>query len=246
MLARSKVRDALGLTGAGGSVNDASSQYPINQIIIYGNVCMDSLKLYCIMLVIRNNLKSLKKILFPIFSAFLLFRVFELMRQPMRSTPSLSILACLFFAFLITLYITGVFAFLGFAFDTNRLLSDRYYEITRPKLLSDVYSFLGVKYFKNILLVAFWGKKKNKAKYFDGTTSGLQNLIYQSKQSEFGHITAFYVINLFSMVLLVFDYALLPFFMFVINIIGNLYPVILQRHHRKRIDKLSSKLVHHE
>ncbi|WP_394330522.1 hypothetical protein [Psychroflexus sediminis] len=42
-------------------------------------------------------------------------------------------------------------------------------------------------------MFVFWGKKKNKQKYFDGTKSGLENLDYQTKQSEFGHLAALVV-----------------------------------------------------
>jgi hypothetical protein len=59
-------------------------------------------------------------------------------------------------------------------------------------------------------------KEENRTKYFDGRKSGLANLAYQSRQSEFGHLGAFLVMT------------------------GA--ALILQRHHRMRIDKLRAVL----
>jgi len=147
-------------------------------------------------------------------------------------------LETLFVAFLLALYITGIFAFIGFAYPTNRILPAAYYKIKNPKRLKQVYQLLGVKYFRAFLLAFFWGHKKNARKYFNGTRSGLKNFIYQANQSEFGHFAAFITITLLSIVLLIQSYLLLFIFLSALNIIANLYPVILQRYHRIRIEKL--------
>jgi hypothetical protein len=141
-------------------------------------------------------------------------------------------------SFLLTLYITGVFAFIGFAYPTNRILTDAYYKIKNPKKLNYVSKVLGVKYFKILLLIAFWGWKKNRKKYFNGTKKGLQNFVFQTKQSEFGHLGAFLVILISSVILLVYGYTYVVSIMTLINILGNVYPVILQRMHRARVQRL--------
>ncbi len=101
-----------------------------------------------------------------------------------------------------------------------------------------MYKILGIKYFKWLLLLFFWGKKNNREKYFDGSRRGINNLLFQSKQSEFGHLGAFFVISIIVGFLLSEKYYLLVSFAMIINIIGNFYPVILQRHHRMRVAKL--------
>lgn len=141
-------------------------------------------------------------------------------------------------AFLLTLFITGVFAFMGFAYPTNKLLPESYYKINNPKRLQNYYKHLGLDYFKTILLVVFWGKKKNRKKYFNGTKKGLNNFIYQTRQSEFGHLGAFVLILVCSIILICHQLYLIVLTMTLLNIIGNLYPIILQRYHRIRIGKL--------
>lgn len=185
-------------------------------------------------------MKILKKILFPIFSLFLVFRTIELIKNLSTSNPNdFSFLEFLVISFLLTLFITGVFAFLGFAYPTSKFLPDDYYKIKNPKRLNQLYKILGVKYFRIFLLLIFWGRNKNRQKYFDGNRKGLLNFIYQAKQSEFGHLSALVSILIVSVYLLVHGYTLLSTVITLLNIIGNLYPVLLQRYHRIRIEKIT-------
>lgn len=181
----------------------------------------------------------IKKLLFPLFSIFLLYRSIELVKQ-LISTKQYehSGLELFIIAFLLTLFITGIFAFMGFAYPTNKLLPKSYYVIKNKKRLNQLYEIMAVKYFKVMLLVLFWGRKENRKKYFDGTKNGIENFIYQTKQSEFGHIGAFITILIISIIIIINGFILLTIFVTLINIIGNLYPVILQRYHRLRVEKL--------
>ena len=63
--------------------------------------------------------------------------------------------------------------------------------------------------------------------------------MFQTKQSEFGHLGAFVVIIISSVILLVYGYIFLVIIMTLINILGNVYPVVLQRSHRMRIEKIT-------
>ena len=145
----------------------------------------------------------------------------------------------LIISFLLTLFITGVFAFIGFTYPSSRILSDSYYEIKNPKVLNSISKILGIKYFRLLLLFAFWGRKTNRRKYYNGTKKGLKNFMFQTKQSEFGHLGAFVVIIISSVILLVYGYIFLVIIMTLINILGNVYPVVLQRSHRMRIEKIT-------
>lgn len=186
-------------------------------------------------------MKNLKKIIFPIFSLFLFYRTIELIGYlNSNSSNEFSILEIVTISFLLTLFITGIFAFIGFAYPTNRLLPESYYKIKNPKLLEYLYKILGLKYFRIILLITFWGIKKNRKKYFNGTKKGLTNFIYQTKQSEFGHLGAFFMTLICSIMLLVNRFYLIVLIMTLLNIIGNVYPIILQRFHRIRIEKITN------
>lgn len=146
------------------------------------------------------------------------------------------------FAYFINLFTTGVFALVGFGFPTHRLLPKKYYSIKNPKLVAQLYNVMGVAVFRKLLMFFFWGKEKNRRKYFNGTRTGIRNFVYQTKQSEFGHLAALVVIAVLSIVLVFHGYYLMALMAIVINLIGNLYPVILQRHHRMRLGKLAVRL----
>jgi hypothetical protein len=88
-------------------------------------------------------------------------------------------------------------------------------------------------------MLLFWGKKENRKKYFDGTRKGLRNFVYQTHQSEFGHLMAFVAISIISILPFYKGYWSLFFWTIGINIIGNFYPIILQRHHRIRLARLA-------
>lgn len=182
---------------------------------------------------------KIKKILFPVFSLFLLQQTFEIIKQVLASSPGdFGFRETLFVAFLLTLYVTGIFAFTGFAYPTSSILPASWYVIKKPKRLERICKLLGVKYFRFFLLLFFWGRKKNARKYFNGTRLGLQNFNYQTKQSEFGHLAAFVIVSLLSLFLLSEGYYLIVALAAPINVFGNLYPVLLQRYHRIRISKL--------
>ena len=181
-----------------------------------------------------------KKVLFSLFSIFLAYRSVELVRFIYHTNPAaFSGIFGLFLSLLLNLFITGVFAFPGFVFPTGKLLPHAYYRIKNPIRLNFVYQLLGVKYFKAFLLFAFWGKEKNRKKYFDGTKSGLENLDRQTRQSEFGHLGALVVILIVSFLLLSKGHSFIFGVTTVINIITNLYPVILQRKHRIQLERVA-------
>lgn len=184
-------------------------------------------------------MKLIKKILFPLFSLFLFYQTFELVKQVLASgSNAYSHSEILTVALLLVLFITGVFAFPGFAYPTSRLMPANYYKIKNAKHLERLYRLLGIRYFRVFLLVFFWGWKKNKQKYFNGTRNGLQNFVYQTKQSEFGHLCAFVIVLMVSLILLIYAHLLLFALLTLVNVLGNLYPVVLQRYHRIRIEKL--------
>ncbi|MAW94012.1 MULTISPECIES: hypothetical protein [unclassified Leeuwenhoekiella] len=181
----------------------------------------------------------IKKIAFTLFAFFLAYQVYFFVETLIRSDPNtFSVSLHFIFAFLLSLFITGVFAFLGFIYPTHKFLSNTYYEIQNPVRLKKIYVFAQVDLFRKALLLFFWGSRKNRKKYFNGTRQGIRNFIYQTKQSEFGHLAAFIVTLIACVMLLYFNYYWLVIFAFLINILGNAYPVILQRYHRIRIGKL--------
>ena len=98
---------------------------------------------------------------------------------------------------------------------------------------------MGMSYFRKLLMLFFWGTKKNHKKYFNGTRTGIDNFIYQTHQSEFGHLGALVLIVLINLYTWHLAYYSISIFLIIINTISNLYPIILQRHHRIRLEKFT-------
>lgn len=181
----------------------------------------------------------LKKILFPALSVFLIYQSYHLVLHLLsRKELSFQWWQQLIFALLLNLFITGIFAFVGFVFSTGRLLPASYYTVHRAKLIKSGYRLLGVSYFKRFLLILFWGRKNNRKRYFSGSREGLSAFDYQTRQSEFGHLAALGVITVVACALFSVNNTGLFVFTMLINIIGNFYPVLLQRMHRVHIARL--------
>jgi hypothetical protein len=182
----------------------------------------------------------LKRIFLPLIALFLVYRSVELIRVFLGISPIDAPFWLIFIlVVMLNLFVTGIFAFVGFVFPTNKLLPQSYYRLKNPVLLRKVYGWLGVSYFRKMLLATFWGKEKNRKKYFNGTKSGIQNFDFQTRQSEFGHLGAFIVTTIVCVILLSNGHVITLLLTMALNIIANLYPIILQRMHRVKIQRLS-------
>lgn len=144
----------------------------------------------------------------------------------------------LFLAWLFNMYITGIFAFMVFAFPAERLLPESYYRIRDAENLKILYQSLQVGVFKKFLLLTFWRSKRQKQKYFSGGREGLAGLDIQARKSEFGHVIPFVLLTVISLYFMLLGFIAFGLLTMAINIIGNGYPVILQRHHRMRLARL--------
>jgi hypothetical protein len=146
-----------------------------------------------------------------------------------------------FLAILMNLFVTGTFAFAGFIYPSEKILPNSYYKITNFSLQKKVYKFLHVNFFRKFLLATVWRKKEAQKKYFDGTREGIDNLIVQSKKSEFGHLIPFGILIVLCTYWLFLGKWKIVLITTVINVFFNFYPIILQRHHRMRIQLLSRR-----
>lgn len=182
----------------------------------------------------------LKKILLSIATIFLIWQSYSLLSN-IDHWEINSWGFIIFTAWIINLFITGIFAFSGFAFPTQKLLPKSYYQIDNPKLLKRTYEVLKVNLFRKMLLATLWRSQTQRKKYFDGKEKGISNLVEQSMKSEFGHLIPLIIIFFISLYLVSIGSFKLAAITLLINLIGNLYPVILQRHHRMRVQLLQKR-----
>lgn len=183
-----------------------------------------------------------KKIALTILSLILGYNLIKLCVMLLSfSENELSCLVSIISAIIINLLITGFVAFLGFAFPTNKLLPKTYYKLKNKEKLKSIYSILGVNFFRHFLLFTFY-KKKNNQKYFNGTKSGIKKFDYNTRQSEFGHLTAFILIEIIAVIFLSKNLSSIFLWIQPINIFLNFYPIILQRFHRIKTENILASI----
>ncbi len=189
----------------------------------------------------KSGRKGLKKVLLPLASIFLIFQSYKLIVSASQA-PIESSVQQFVIAWVINMFVTGIFALTGFAHPTQKLLPESYYSIRNPERLLVFYRKMRIDLFKTFLLATLWRQRKQRKQYFKGTRSDFNTLIRQSKKSEFGHLFPFLILTLVSIYFLTGNAKGLGVFTMLWNILGNLYPIILQRHHRMRIQKIRSRL----
>lgn len=140
-------------------------------------------------------------------------------------------------AFAYNLLITGSIAFLGFVYPTHKLLPNGYYKIKNKRRLKKIHSLMGVNIFQFFLLKTFYRSSNNK-KYFNGTKAGINEFEYNTRQSEFGHLISFILVELLSVILFFYGHSLIFLWIQPMNILLNFYPIILQRTHRIKTEKI--------
>ncbi len=186
-------------------------------------------------------MKLSKKIGLIVLSGFMLYLGIELSMIMWNSSDSFSLIENCFLSALINLYYTGFFAFLGFALPSSKILPSRFYTIGNDPY-NFLYQILGGKYFRLFLLATFWRNKAKQKSFFSGFKNGLHSFVFESKQAEFGHLMAFIFIALFSIIMAYKGHLGFVIICSGINIIFNFYPILLQRRHRIRINRITSRL----
>lgn len=189
-----------------------------------------------------KNPTIIQRILFIGMSIFLVWHLTGIITGlKFVENPSLGLQ--LFFAFLFNLWITGVFAFAGFALPTQKLMPSKYYEINNPKKVNRWFKKLKGEWFRKFLLATVWRKKTDQKKFFDGTISGINDFEIQTKKSEFGHLIPFILIIILCVYFGIRGFWWAVFFTMLVNVIFNFYPILLQRHHRSRLMRLKKILI---
>ena len=184
-------------------------------------------------------MNTIKKVLVSMASYFLFYQSVELI-QAIAGTPAdqFGWGEIVVLAYLLTLFITGMVALLTFVFPVSRILPDQFYFVQDPKRLKYWYNILGVEYFRKVLLAFYWNKEKQRKKYFNGTRSDLEEFEFRTRQSEIGHLFPLWFITATCIYLGYLGHYAISAIALAINIIGNLYPILIQRMHRVRIERI--------
>lgn len=103
-----------------------------------------------------------------------------------------------------------------------------------------IYESFGIHFYRKLLVWVGWEKLNKKTKPVEKSTKALLNLHYRTKQDELGH-TIILIIVLGFNIFVAFKYGVLAsLWLFILNILLNLYPILLQRYNRPRIERAIS------
>lgn len=182
----------------------------------------------------------IKKFLLICMSLFLVVQSYKLIGLIHRIDASSWWLSFVL-AWVINMFITGIFAFATFASPIQKLLPDAYYRVTQPESLKNWYKRLNVSGFRKILLATLWRSKAQRKKYFNGKADGLKGFEVESAKAEFGHLIPFVLLNFVGIYILIIGSIKLGIFVLIFNFMGNFYPIVLQRHHRMRIQAIRQR-----
>jgi hypothetical protein len=110
-----------------------------------------------------------------------------------------------------------------------------YYKAKNWEANGKLYKLLGVNLFRKLLVWVGWEKLNKKSSPVNKHMNALNNLHYRTMQSEFGHSIIFVIVFGFT-VFVAFEYGILEsLWLLSLNILLNLYPILLQRYNRPRL-----------
>lgn len=116
-------------------------------------------------------------------------------------------------------------------------LQSSYYNEKAWERRGKIYEYLGVNFFRKLLVLIGWEKVIRKSNPIEKNTQALVNLHHQTKKSELGHLIIFLIVLMVNAYVAVRYGFLKSVWLFLLNIVLHFYPVILQRYNRPRITR---------
>lgn len=114
-------------------------------------------------------------------------------------------------------------------------LTSSYYNQKGWEKGGKVYETLGINLFRKVLVWVGWEKLNKKSNPVEKDTNSLTQLHYKTRQSELGHLIILGIVLGFT-IFVAYKYGVLAsLWLFVLNIVLNLYPIFLQRYNRPRL-----------
>ena len=126
--------------------------------------------------------------------------------------------------------------------------------LLRPALLSsyfnchsiegegEIYKYFGVHFFRKLLVLSGWERSRKKENPIRKSLILLEYYEYRTRASEFGH-SIIAIIIAFISVYVCIEYSFKEtLWLICFNIFMNLYPIIVQRYNRPRVQRVIKKL----
>lgn len=116
-------------------------------------------------------------------------------------------------------------------------LKSKYYSEKEWERKGKIYESLGVNGFRKVLVWIGWEKLNKKANPVEKNLKALLHLEYRTRQSELGHLIIFFIVTGFTIYVALTFGLLASLWLFILNTVLNLYPIVLQRYNRPRLRK---------
>jgi hypothetical protein len=129
---------------------------------------------------------------------------------------------------------------LAFTQSVSPALRSSFYLPAKWEKSGRIYELLGVNLYRKLLVLVGWEKINKAANPVSKRKNALIHLEVNTRRSEFGHWLIFFIVTGFA-IYVAFAYGLvdsLP--LIILNLLLNLYPVLVQRYNRPRLLKLIS------
>lgn len=112
-----------------------------------------------------------------------------------------------------------------------------YYSIQNWESGGKIYETLGINLYRKLLVSIGWEKLNKKGNPVKKDVDALVRLHYRTKQSEFGHLIIMFIVLGFN-IYVVFRFGIVEsLWLFILNILLNVYPIFLQRYNRPRLQR---------
>lgn len=100
-----------------------------------------------------------------------------------------------------------------------------------------VYELLGINLYRKFLVITGWEKLHKKTKPVAKSDDALANLHYRTKQDELGHLIIAVIVSGFTVFVAYRHGIANALWLLGFNMLLNVYPVLLQRYNRPRIER---------
>ncbi|WP_143960146.1 glycosyl-4,4'-diaponeurosporenoate acyltransferase CrtO family protein [Litoribacter populi] len=141
------------------------------------------------------------------------------------------------FSWTLNFLLMAWFTFLASQIDFK--LDSGYFESKKFEKEGKIYGYLGVHYYRRLLVWVGWEKITRQKNPVQKSISALKLVEYNSRSSEFGH-------TIIALIVLILTLAVPNSlndakWLIITNILLNIYPIMLQRFNRPRL----LKIIHH-
>lgn len=130
---------------------------------------------------------------------------------------------------------------LYFTESTKPKLTSNFFESKKWEKEGRIYEWVGINFFRKLLVIIGWEKLNKTNNPVKKDLNTLIQLEYNTRKSEFGHILIFIIVLAVTIFVTIQFSMKETIWLIILNVILNVYPILLQRYNRPRIKRLMIK-----